>query len=144
MDTAMTTILRRVDRWFRIAGVATLLALAVTIAMLLGGVESWRVPFVAAHLAALAALLPLGIALVVLGYREAGGPGAMLARHWRIVLVLAVIAASVTVTGMEFTANRDIRRVSNIVTVSLVVLLVVQYLRWYGRRSGRYEAHSAA
>ena len=132
-DWCMSTMLRLVDRWFRIAGIVTIVALAVTIAMLLVGAQGWRAPFVVAHLAALAALAPLGVALIAHGYREAGGLGPMLSRHSRVAIVLAVIAVTVTVTLVEFDGNRALRRVSNITTVVLVLLLIAQYLRWFRR-----------
>lgn len=129
----MNAALPLVDRLFRVLGIVTIVALAVTIAMLLVGAEAWRVPFVAAHLAGLIALAPLGVVLMVLAYRDAGGLSSMIARHALVAAALAVIAVCVTVTGMEFTANRDVRRISNIVTVSVVVLLVARYLWWSGR-----------
>lgn len=126
----MNSTLRLVDRWFRLAGIVTIALLAVTIGMLLAGAAGWRAPFGLAHLAALAALLPLGVALIAHGYREAGGLGAMLSRYGRIAIVLAVIAATVTITLVEFDGNRALRRVSNLTTVALVLLLIAQYLRW--------------
>ena len=137
MDAMKTTTLRAVDRWFRFAGIAALLALGVTIAMLFAGAEGWRGPFVAAHLAALAALLPLGIALVVYGYREAGRIGALLSRHALTVGALVVIAVLVVITQVNFYANPNIRRISNLTNVTIIVLLVVQYLRWFPRHVGR-------
>ena len=45
------------------------------------------------------------------------------------------------VTLLEFTAHRAVRRVSNTVTVTLVLVLVAQYLRWYARwRPGGTES----
>jgi hypothetical protein len=129
----MNNTLRVVDRWFRFAGIVTIALLAVTIGMLLAGSEGWRAPFGLAHLAALAALLPLGVALIAHTYREAGGLGPMLSRHGRVVIVLALIAVSVTVTLVEFDGNRDVRRVSNFTTVGLVLLLIARYLRWARR-----------
>ena len=126
----MNRTLRLVDRWFRLAGIVTIALLAVTIGMLLAGAEGWRAPFGLAHLAALAALLPLGVALIASGYREARGLGPMLSRHRRVVIVLAAVAVSVTITLVEFDGNRDVRRVSNFTTVGLVLLLIAQYLRW--------------
>lgn len=125
--------LRLVDLWFRLAGTVTIALLGVTIAMLLAGVEGWRAPFGLAHLAALAALLPLGVALAAHAYREAGGLRSMLSRHARIVIVLALIAVTVTITIIEFDGNRALRRISNFTTVGLVLLLIVRYLRWYRR-----------
>jgi len=132
-----TTTLRAVDRWFRFAGIAAVLALLVTFGMLFAGAEGWRGPFVAAHLAALAALLPLGIALVVYGYREAGSLGALLSRHALIVGALVVIAVLVVITQVNFYANPDIRRISNFANVTIILLLIVRYLRWFPRHIGR-------
>lgn len=129
----MSTFLRFADRLFRIAGIATLAALAVTIAMLVLGAPEWRVPFVVAHLAALVALLPLGIALVAHAHREAGGVAPMIARHRMTAILLGVVAVSVAITLVEFAGNRAIRRASNTVTVALVALLIAQYLRWAAR-----------
>ncbi|MEI6136523.1 MAG: hypothetical protein WCQ48_03785 [Chloroflexota bacterium] len=126
----MNAALRAVDRLFRVSGIVTLIALAATIVMLIAGVATWWMPFVAAHLTALIALAPLGLVLIAYGYREAGGVTSMIARHGIVAAALAVIAVSVTITLLEFSTNRDVRRVANIVTVSLVVLLVVHYLRW--------------
>lgn len=133
----MNSTLRAVDRWFRFAGIAAILALAVTIAMLVAGSEGWRGPFVAAHLAALAALLPLGIALVVYGYREAGSLGALLSRHALIAGALVVIAVLVVITQVNFYANPNIRRISNITNVTIILLLIAHYLRWFPRHIGR-------
>ncbi|MDA0366438.1 MAG: hypothetical protein O2843_11355, partial [Chloroflexi bacterium] len=60
---------RALDRLFRVAGAGALIALAATGAALALGVEAWRVPFVLAHLLALVALLPLGVALVLAALR---------------------------------------------------------------------------
>ncbi len=136
----MNTALRPVDRLFRISGVVTIAALVVAGAMLLAGAAAWWVPFVAAHLGALVALVPLGLVLVVYAYREAGGVLPMVARHVAITLVLAVITVTVTVTLRAFTANPEVRRISNIITVTLVLLLVARYLRW----SRRYATDSEA
>mgnify|MGYP003348061781 CR=1 FL=1 len=146
MDRTMTTLdraLRLADRVFRVAGIVTIGALLATIALLLRGAPAsqWHLPFVAAHLAALVALLPLGAALIARAYVEAGGVSAMIARHRAVVLMLLIVAVAVTVTLLEFTAHRAVRRVSNTVTVTLVLVLVAQYLRWYARwRPGGTES----
>lgn len=132
-----TTTLRAVDRWFRFAGIAALLALLVTFGMLFAGAEGWRRPFVAAHLAGFAALLPLGVALIVYAYREAGGLGAMVARHPLVAGALVVVAITVTVSLMEFSGNREVRRIANFTTVGIALLLVAHYLRWFPRHIGR-------
>lgn len=122
------------DRVFRIVGLVAVGLILATIGMVLVGAEGWRAPFAAAHLAALVALVPLGIAVVAYAYRDAGGLGAMLARHARVVIVLALIAVSVTITLMEFDGgNRELRRIANFTTVGLVLLLIVNYLRWFAR-----------
>lgn len=136
----MNTALRAVDRLFRVSGVLTLIALVIAAGLLLAGAAMWWVPFVAAHLGALIALVPLGLVLVVRAYREDGGVTSMIARHAPIALALAVVAVSVTVTLFAFSANPQLRRIANIVTVSLVLLLIARYLRW----SGRYATDSDA
>lgn len=127
----MRDTLRTVDRTFRIFGVLTILGLIATVAGAMSGAAWWRPVFSASHLTALIALLPLGIALIVYAYREAGSIGAMLSRHRRIAVVLAVIAVSVAITLVEFNGNRQVRRISNYTTVGLVLLLIVHYFRWF-------------
>ncbi|MGE3857579.1 MAG: hypothetical protein AB7G21_11555 [Dehalococcoidia bacterium] len=133
----MDNTLRTVDKTFRIFGVLTILGLIATIAGAMNGAAWWRPVFSAAHLTALIALVPLGIALVVWAYRDAGGLGAMLSRHARIAIVLALIAVSVTITLVEFNGNRDVRRISNFTTVGLILLLIVHYFRWFRSTVGR-------
>ena len=133
----MNSTLRLVDCWFRFAGIAAILALVVTIGMRTAGAEGWRGPFTAAHLAALSALLPLGIALIVHVYREAGSLGAMISRHRLVAGALLVIAVCVVVTQVTFTAYPAVRRVSNYVNVSIILLLIVHYLRWFARTAVR-------
>jgi len=134
---AMNSTLRLVDRSFRIFGIVTLVGIAITILGAMNGAGWWRPVFSASHLAALIALVPLGVALVVYAYREAGSLGAMLSRHARIVITLAVIAVSVTITLVEFDGNRTVRRISNFTTVGLVLLLIVHYFRWFRSTVGR-------
>jgi hypothetical protein len=134
---AMNSTLRLVDRSFRILGIVSLVTLAITIVMRMNGMEGWRTPFYIAHLAALFALLPLGIVLVVQAYRETGSVGAMIARHSTVAAAIAVIAVCVVVTQVTFTAYPDIRRASNYVTVGIIALLVIHYFRWFGRQRAR-------
>ena len=133
----MDSTLRTVDKTFRIFGVLTLVGLIATIAGAMNGAAWWRPVFSASHLTALIALVPLGIALIVYAYRESGSLGAMLSRHARIAIVLALIAVSVTITLVEFNGNRDVRRISNFTTVGLVLLLIVHYFRWFRSTVGR-------
>jgi len=133
----MDHTLRVVDRVFRVAGIATIVGIIATIALAMAGAPIWRPVFTLSHLTALIALVPLGVVLIALAYREAGGLGPMLSRHARIVIVLAVIAVSVTITLIEFNGNRTVRRISNFTTVGLVLLLLVHYVRWYRVRSAR-------
>lgn len=130
--------LRLADRWFRAWGALTVLALAVTASMLALRAEAWRVPFVAAHLAALLALAPLSVALVAsvyAGYLRAGrgvlgAAGATLA-HDRVVTALVLLAlASAAGSLSQFEGGvRWLRTAANLVTVSVVVALVGRYLR---------------
>lgn len=126
------------DRWFRVWGVAALAALAATAAMLALRLEAWRVPFVAAHLAALLALVPLGLALVASTYRaqvRAGNRGFDAVRatleYDRVattLTVLAFVAAAVSLSQFDG-GIRIVRTVANITTVSMVVTLITRYLR---------------
>jgi hypothetical protein len=127
-----------VDRWFRGWGVVALLALGTTAAMLALRAEPWRVPFVAAHLAALLALAPLGVALVVSTYMQQlrSGRGAFEAvgatlAHDRVATALtcvAFVAAGVSLSQFDG-GVRWIRTTANLVTVSAAVTLIVRYLR---------------
>ena len=125
-------------RWFRFAVTATLAALALTIAMLALRADAWRVPFVAAHLAALLALLPLGAGILVHAYRHHRrfhvGAGETLraiveANRLNTALV-AVILVAAAISISQFTGVRVIRASANAVTVTLVVTLVIRYFRW--------------
>lgn len=127
-----------VDRWFRAWGVLALAALGATAAMLALRAEPWRVPFVAAHLAALLALAPLGIALVVSTYVRQLRRGlsafeairATLA-HDRVATALtlvAFVAAAVSLSQFEG-GVRWVRTTANLVTVTAAVTLIVRYLR---------------
>lgn len=129
---------RTLDRLFRVAGAGALVALAATGAALALGVEAWRAPFVLAHLLALVALLPLGIALVVAalraGHAERGTPtgalSAMIARFPvdTVLVVLALLGVAVTLSQFDG-GVRTVRSAANVVTVGAVVALVARYLR---------------
>lgn len=118
------------DRWFRILGVATVMALGSTGILLLAEGNAWRVMFVITHLAALLALLPLGIVLVLRAYRHEGGLLAMAARHPLVGALLACLAVTVTMSLLNFQGDREVRRIANLTTVAIVLVLVVRYLRW--------------
>lgn len=118
------------DRWFRILGFATLMALASTGVLLFAEGSAWRVMFVITHLAALLALLPLGVVLVLRAYQHDGGLVAMAVRHPLIGALLACLAVTVTLSLLNFEGDRDVRRIANLTTVAIVLVLVVRYLRW--------------
>lgn len=117
------------DRWFRLAGLGNLAVLAVTGILLLAGVEAWWVPFVLAHLMALVALLPLALVLLVKAMREAG-PAATVRRYPLATALVAALAVTLTLSLMNFEGNREVRRVANLGSVALILVLVVRYLRW--------------
>ncbi len=129
--------LRVTDRWFRAWGLGCVAALGVTGVMLAMGADGWRAPFVAAHLAALLALLPLGLALVadalVRSVRVQGSARiALLAvvnghRVESALVALAFVGAAVSVSQFS-DGIRAVRTGANIVTVSAVLILVVRYL----------------
>lgn len=118
------------DRWFRILGFATLMALASTGILLLAEGSAWRVMFVIAHLAGLLALVPLGVVLILRAYRHEGGLAAMAARHPLVGGLLACLAVTVTLSLLNFEGDREVRRIANLTTVAIVAVLVVRYLRW--------------
>jgi hypothetical protein len=135
---ARVTAPRRLDRLFRAAGGGALLALAVTGAALLLGIDAWRAPFVLAHLLALVALVPLGIALVAAalraGYAERGTPlaaiRATVARFPLETALVAVACTGVAITLSQFDGGlRAARTTANAVTVAVVIVLVMRYLR---------------
>ena len=96
------------DRWFRGWGVAALLALLATGAMLAFSLDAWRAPFVLAHLCALLALVPLGVVLVgrtfARYYEERGsvlgGVRGTLA-HDRLATVLVAVALVAVVVSLS-------------------------------------------
>ena len=136
------------DRWFRGFGVGALAALATTAALLAAQVDAWRVPFVAAHLAALVALIPLAIALVTHATLEARGVhgsllaslGAVPRRHPTTSLLVALVLFAAVISISQFTGVRAIRATANLIAVALILSLVVRYLRWFGR--GYPDLHS--
>lgn len=128
MDTSRS--LRLADRWFRLLGLGTLAVLAVTGVLLVTDVEAWWVPFVVAHLMALAALLPLALVLVVWATRESGSPAALVRRYPLAAALVAALAVTVTLSLMNFEGNREVRRAANLSSVALILVLVVRYLRW--------------
>lgn len=133
------------DRWFRGWGAATLVALAAAALLLASGREGWRVPFVLAHLAALLALAPLGLVLLVTalaeGARATGSPArapvAVVRRYRLVAALLALVVVTVAVSLANFEGGtRWLRAAANLATIAIVLLLVARYLR----AAGRYEA----
>jgi len=133
----MNHALRLADRWFRWVGIATIVALAATIVMLLLGAEGWRWPFVAAHLGGLLALLPVAVVVVVHAYREEGSLSAMIARHPVVTAAIAVLVVTITASLMEFSGDRNVRRVANFTSVGVILGLVSYYLCWAPRHIPR-------
>jgi hypothetical protein len=115
-----------------------LVALAVTGAMLALGAGPWRVPFVLAHLCALIALVPLGVALVAgalrEGYARRRSPaGALRATAERYPLVTALVLLSfvtVAISLSQFSGGvRWVRAAANLTTVAIALTLVARYVR---------------
>ncbi|MEX1022608.1 MAG: hypothetical protein WD058_05620 [Dehalococcoidia bacterium] len=138
--------LARADALFRTAGKLTLALLLVTTALLALDAEYWTTVFLASHVAALIALVPLGVALVVHAFRQAritGDPGILgVMRRYRAVvalLALIVVGVAITLANFDDESNRWVRRAANLTTVALVLVLVVQYLRWSRRQRGAPE-----
>jgi hypothetical protein len=112
---SIPTSLARADLVFRLAGAGALALLAATAVLLALDVEAWRPVFAFAHLAALIALAPLGV------WR----------RHREVVVLLVVVTITVAVSLMNFQDGiRWLRRVANLTTVALVLVLVARYLSW--------------
>jgi len=99
-------------------------------------VEAWRPVFAFAHLAALIALAPLGVMLVRQAFAEArreGDPGiaGVWRRHRSVAVILGIVAITVAVSLLNFQDGiRWLRRVANLTTVALVLVLVARYLTW--------------
>jgi peptidoglycan/LPS O-acetylase OafA/YrhL len=130
------TSLARADLVFRLAGAGALALLAATAVLLAMDVEAWHPIFAFAHLAALIALAPLGVLLVARAFAEArreGEPGitGVWRRHRRVAVVLGIVAITVAVSLLNFQDGiRWLRRVANLTTVVLVLVLVARYLWW--------------
>ena len=126
----------RLDRNFRLFGKLALALLLATVGLLAADVEAWRGVFGLAHLAALIALLPLGVALVAHAFRSAsaegkGRPLSVLRRHRFVAVLLAITTVTVVLSFASFEdGNRLVRRTANFTTVGVVVVLVWRYLAW--------------
>jgi uncharacterized membrane protein YidH (DUF202 family) len=126
----------RLDRSFRLFGKLALALLLATAGLIAADVEAWRGVFALAHLAALVALLPLGIALVAHAFRAAsadgeGGLMSVVRRHRLVAALLAVTVVTVALSLANFEdGSRFIRRTANFTTVGIVVVLVWRYLAW--------------
>ncbi len=118
------------DRWFRILGSATVMALASTAVLLFAEGSAWRVVFVVAHLAALLGLLPLAVVLVMRAYHQSGGLVPMVKRYPAIALFVACLTVTVAASLLNFNGNRDARRIANLAGIVVVLILVARYLRW--------------
>lgn len=99
--------------------------------------EAWRPVFAFAHLAALLGLAPLGAMLVRHAVRQTraaeDGPllPALVGRYPQAVFLLAAVVLTITVSLMNFEDGiRWLRRVANLSTVAIVLVLVARYLRW--------------
>lgn len=135
--------LLRFDRSFRLFGKLALALLLATVGLLAADVEAWRGVFALAHLVVLVAVLPLGVVLIAHGFREAaaaGEPGlsGVLRRHRVVATLLAVALVAITLSLANFEGgSRAIRRVANLTTVALVLVLVWRYLAWARERLPR-------
>jgi hypothetical protein len=136
--TSTSRTLYVADRWFRGWGVAALLALLATGVMLALSLEAWRAPFVLAHLCALLALVPLGVVLVARTFaRYYEERRSLLAAvrgtlgHDQLATALVVVAlVAVVVSLSQFDGGvRAVRSAANLTTVTVIVVLVGQYLR---------------
>lgn len=133
---SVSTSLARTDLLFRLAGAGALALLAATAVLLAFGVDAWRAVFAFAHLLALIALAPLGVVLVRRAFAEAraeGDPGigGVWRRHQSVAIILAIVVITVAVSLLNFQDGiRWLRRVANLSTVALVLLLVARYLSW--------------
>jgi len=126
----------RLDRNFRLFGKLAIALLLATGGLLAAGVDAWRAVFALAHLAALVALLPLGIALIAHAFRAAaaegeGGLMSVLRRHRLVAVLLAITVVTVVLSLANFEdGSRLIRRTANFTTVGIVLVLVLRYLVW--------------
>jgi len=135
-STAASSWLLRADRNFRFFGKVTLALLLATAGLIAADVDAWRGVFAFAHLAALVALLPLGITLIAHAFREAraeGAPGLLgvLRRHRLVAVLLGVVLVTVVLSLANFEdGNRLVRRTANLTTVGIALVLVWRYLLW--------------
>lgn len=118
------------DRWFRTLGAGAIMALGATGILLFAEGNAWRVIFVVAHLAALLALLPLGVVLVLRAYRQSDGLTSMVQRYPVVTVLLVCLLVTIVASLLNFDGNREARRVANLGSVVLILVLVVRYLRW--------------
>jgi cytochrome bd-type quinol oxidase subunit 2 len=118
------------DRWFRTLGAGAIMALGATGILLFAEGNAWRVIFVVAHLAALLALLPLGVVLVLRAYHQSGGLTSMVQRYPVVTVLLVCLLVTIVASLLNFDGNREARRVANLGSVALILVLVVRYLRW--------------
>lgn len=141
--TAPSAWLVRLDRSFRLFGKLAVALLLTTVGLLAADIEAWRGVFALAHLVALVALLPLGIALLADAFREAaaaGDPGlrGLLRRHLLVTVLLAITLLSVALSLANFEGgSRLLRRAANLTTVAIVLVLVWRYLSWARERLPR-------
>ena len=126
------------DAWLRGWGAVTLVGLVATAVLLASGADAWRPAFALSHLAALLALLPLGIVLVATHYSAARAKAGsalaavrmLIAAHRLEATLTALAFLGVAITLSQFDGGvREVRRMSNLVTVAAVLALVVRYLR---------------
>ncbi len=135
--------LRRADRNFRFFGKITVALLLATAGLIAADIAAWRGVFASAHLAALVALLPLGVALVAHAFRQArsaGDPGlgGVLRRYRVVAILLAVTAVTVALSLANFEGgSRLVRRAANLTTVGIALVLVWRYLAWARANLGR-------
>lgn len=127
----------RLDRNFRLFGKLTLALLLATAGLIAADVEAWTGVFLLAHLAALVALLPLGVMLVVRAFRDPAdgsrrsGAGVVLRRYRLVAALLGLALVTVVLSLVNFEdGNRVVRRAANLSTVGIVWVLVWRYLVW--------------
>lgn len=135
-STGASPWLIRADRNFRFFGKVTLALLLATAGLFAAEVDAWRGVFALAHLAALVALLPLGVTLIAYAFREAraeGDPGLLrvLRRHRLVAVLLGAVLVTVVLSLANFEdGNRLVRRTANLTTVGIALALVWRYLLW--------------
>lgn len=121
----------RLDRNFRLFGKLTLAVLLATAGLIAADIEAWRGVFALAHLAALVALAPLGVGLIVRAFREEGSLGAVVRRYRFVAALLGVVLVTVVLSLANFEGgSRILRRTANLTTVAIALVLVWRYLGW--------------